>query len=91
MNLPFHYGLVTSKTIDAFINYMMTITPHPLEWSEWPMLGLLGRMERYIFKRRYDGIYIFDLNKTWSKLVLAARVIAAIEDPQVVQVDPRSQ
>ena len=55
------------------------------------MLGLLGRMERYIFKRRYDGIYIFDLNKTWSKLVLAARVIAAIEDPQVVQVDPRSQ
>jgi small subunit ribosomal protein SAe len=39
-------------------------------------------MERYVWKRRTDGIYIIDLQKTWEKLVLAARVIASIENPQ---------
>ncbi|XP_061361899.1 small ribosomal subunit protein uS2 [Gastrolobium bilobum] len=40
------------------------------------------QMERYIFKRRNDGIYIINLGKTWEKLQLAARVIVAIENPQ---------
>ncbi|GAB4836954.1 hypothetical protein Ancab_001867 [Ancistrocladus abbreviatus] len=40
------------------------------------------QMERYIFKRRSDGIYIINLAKTWEKLQLAARVIVAIENPQ---------
>jgi len=39
------------------------------------------QMRRYIFKRRKDGVHIFDLSKTWEKLVLAARVIVAIENP----------
>ncbi|CAH8359725.1 unnamed protein product [Eruca vesicaria subsp. sativa] len=39
-------------------------------------------MERYVFKRRNDGIYIFNLGKTWEKLMMAARVIVAIENPQ---------
>jgi len=39
-------------------------------------------MERYIWKRRQDGMYIIDLQKTWEKLVLAARIIVAIENPQ---------
>jgi len=39
-------------------------------------------MERYIWKRRQDGIYIINLQKTWEKLVLAARIIVAIENPQ---------
>eukprot|EP01092_Planopodium_desertum_P015960 TRINITY_DN87425_c0_g1_i1.p2 TRINITY_DN87425_c0_g1~~TRINITY_DN87425_c0_g1_i1.p2 ORF type:complete len:289 (-),score=71.28 TRINITY_DN87425_c0_g1_i1:77-943(-) len=38
-------------------------------------------MESYIWKRRVDGFYIMDLRKTWEKLVLAARVIVAIENP----------
>lgn len=41
-------------------------------------------MERYIWKRRSDGVYIFDLRKTWEKLVLAARVIVAIDNPAEV-------
>jgi len=41
-------------------------------------------MERYVWKRRNDGVYIFDLRKTWEKLVLAARIIVAIENPQDV-------
>merc|ERR1712063_143953 len=38
-------------------------------------------MSRYVFKRRQDGTYIFNLIKTWEKLVLAARIIAAVENP----------
>jgi len=38
-------------------------------------------MERYVWKRRNDGVYVINLQKTWEKLVLAARAIAAIENP----------
>jgi len=38
-------------------------------------------MERYVFKRRNDGVHIINLQKTWEKLLLAARVIAAVEHP----------
>lgn len=40
------------------------------------------QVERYVYKRRTDGIYIINLGKTWDKLQLAARVIVAIENPQ---------
>jgi len=39
------------------------------------------QMERYVYKRRNDGIYVLDLAKTWDKLALAARVIVSIENP----------
>ena len=38
-------------------------------------------MESYVYKRKGDGIHIINLRKTWEKLVLAARVIAGIENP----------
>jgi len=38
-------------------------------------------MDSYVWKRRVDGFYVIDLRKTWEKLVLAARVIVAIENP----------
>jgi len=38
-------------------------------------------MTRYVFKRRGDGVNVFNLLKTWEKLVLAARIIAAVENP----------
>jgi len=41
-------------------------------------------MDTYKWKRRADGVYIFDLNKTWAKLMLAARIIAAIDNPKDV-------
>jgi len=41
-------------------------------------------LEQYVWKRRSDGIYIIDLKKTWEKLILAARVIVAIENPNDV-------
>jgi len=43
--------------------------------------NLEAAMERYVYKRRQDGVHIINLQKTWEKLVLAARVIAAVENP----------
>lgn len=39
------------------------------------------QMESYVYKRKPDGVYIINLKKTWEKLLLAARAIAAIENP----------
>jgi len=39
------------------------------------------QMEAYVFKRKPDGVHIINLRKTWEKLLLAARAIAAIENP----------
>jgi len=39
------------------------------------------QMKQYIFKRRVDGVHIINVKKTWEKLLLAARAIAAIENP----------
>lgn len=41
-----------------------------------------AQMERYVYRRRSDGIYVFNLARTWEKLQLAARIIVAIENPQ---------
>jgi small subunit ribosomal protein SAe len=40
--------------------------------------------DRYVFKRNENGVHIIDLRKTWEKLVLAARVLVAIENPKDV-------
>jgi len=40
-----------------------------------------AHMSGYVFKRRADGVHLINLGKTWEKLVLAARIIAAIENP----------
>jgi len=42
------------------------------------------QMNRYMWKRKNDGIHLINLGKTWEKLVLAARVIVAIENPEDV-------
>jgi len=39
------------------------------------------QMEQYCYKRKSDGTYIINLRKTWEKLLLAARAIAAVENP----------
>jgi small subunit ribosomal protein SAe len=37
-------------------------------------------MAPYVWKRRSDGVHIINLGKTWEKLILAARIIAAVEN-----------
>lgn len=41
-------------------------------------------MQDYIWRRRNDGVHILNIGKTWEKLILAARVIVAIENPEDV-------
>jgi small subunit ribosomal protein SAe len=44
------------------------------------------QMNRYVWRRRVDGVHVLNLAKTWEKLVFAARVIVAIENPADVAV-----
>ena len=39
------------------------------------------QMTRYVWKRKPDGIHIINLGRTYDKLLLAARIIVAIEHP----------
>jgi len=39
------------------------------------------RMSPYVYKRTQEGVHIIHLGKTWEKLMVAARVIVAIENP----------
>jgi len=39
------------------------------------------RMKRYVFRRTTEGIHIIHLGKAWEKLMVAARVIVAVENP----------
>jgi len=45
-----------------------------------------SRMQRYVWKKRVDGQHIINLQYTWDKIVFAARIIAAIENPKDVAV-----
>lgn len=38
-------------------------------------------MNKYVYARTKDGVHVINLHMTWEKLVLAARIIAAIENP----------
>uniref|UniRef100_A0A8W4F8G1 40S ribosomal protein SA n=1 Tax=Sus scrofa TaxID=9823 RepID=A0A8W4F8G1_PIG len=42
--------------------------------------------EQYIYKRKSDGIYVINLQRTWEKLLLVARAVVAIENPADVSV-----
>jgi len=35
---------------------------------------------RYVWKRRLDGVFILNVQKIWEKIVLAARIIVAVEN-----------
>ncbi|KZF25270.1 ribosomal protein S2 [Xylona heveae TC161] len=43
--------------------------------------NLQVHMEPYLWKTRPDGINVINVGKTWYKIVLAARIIAAIDNP----------
>ncbi|MEM4295059.1 MAG: hypothetical protein QXV86_04750, partial [Candidatus Caldarchaeum sp.] len=43
-------------------------------------------MEQYIFKMRYDGVYLFDIKKILERLNLAARMISYYPLDKVVAV-----
>jgi len=48
------------------------------------------QMSPYIWRRRSDMIHIINISKTWDKIMMAARVIVAIENPaDVVAISAR--
>ena len=42
------------------------------------------QMKPYVFSRSKDGIHVIDMHATWEKLMLAARIIVAVENPSDV-------
>lgn len=68
-------GLDVLKATEDDITKMLAATTHiGSENSEITML-------QYVFKKRPEGPNIINLRKTWEKLMLAARAVAAIENP----------
>jgi small subunit ribosomal protein SAe len=47
-------------------------------------------MDPYMYKRNAEGIHIINLGKTWEKLMIAARIIAAVPNPSDVLVSLKS-
>lgn len=45
-----------------------------------------AKMKPYIYTRNKEGIFFLNLAKTWEKLMVAARIVAAIENPKDVLV-----
>ncbi|KJZ80202.1 hypothetical protein HIM_00052 [Hirsutella minnesotensis 3608] len=43
--------------------------------------NLQVHMEPYLWKTRADGVNVINIGKTWEKIVLAARIIVAIDNP----------
>ncbi|KAF1349957.1 ribosomal protein S2, flavodoxin-like domain-containing protein [Delphinella strobiligena] len=43
--------------------------------------NLQVHMEPYLWKTRPDGVNVINIGKTWEKIVLAARIIATIDNP----------
>ncbi|ERF69054.1 40S ribosomal protein S0 [Endocarpon pusillum Z07020] len=43
--------------------------------------NLQVHMDPYLWKTRPDGINVINIGKTWEKIVLAARIIAAVDNP----------
>jgi len=39
------------------------------------------QMSQYVYKRKNNGVCLFNIKKMWEKIVLAARAIAAVENP----------
>ncbi|KAL8650414.1 MAG: hypothetical protein Q9210_003835 [Variospora velana] len=48
--------------------------------------NLQVHMEPYLWKTRPDGINVINIGKTWEKIVLAARIIAAVDNPADIAV-----
>jgi len=41
-------------------------------------------MSKYVHSRTKDGVHVVDVHMLWEKLILAARVLVAVENPQDV-------
>ena len=78
-NKPTYISVCTFlKFSDADVRKMLVARAH------YGTKNLNFMMKDYVFRRNKEGVHIINLAKTWEKLVLAARMIVAIENPQDV-------
>jgi len=41
-------------------------------------------MKKYVFSKKHNGVHIFDIQKLYEKIKVAARIIASIPDPTTI-------
>lgn len=41
-------------------------------------------MNKYVWERKQSGVYMFNVQKQWEKIQVAARIIASIPDPTTI-------
>ena len=44
--------------------------------------NLTSAMKKYVYTRTNEGVHVINMHMTWEKLILAARILVAIENPQ---------
>lgn len=74
--MSFGQAFAYSKTKEEDIGLMLTANVH---------LGTENcsdLMDPYMYKRNQEGVHIINLGKSWEKLMVAARIIAAIPNPK---------
>lgn len=49
------------------------------------------QMRKYVYKMRSDGVAMFDVNKIYEKIQVAARIIASVDPDSVISVSSREQ
>jgi len=76
--MSFGQTFAYSKTKEQDIALMLTANVHV--GTE----NCSNLMDPYMYKRNAEGIHIINLAKTWEKLMIAARIIAAIPNPSDV-------
>ena len=69
---PFSYSQTKSKDI-----FSMLVTHCHLGAK-----NCTHKMMPYVYCRKNDGVHIFNLEKTWEKLMISARIIAGIKNPE---------
>lgn len=50
---------------------------------------LTKQMKGYVYKERDDGVYLFDVNKIYEKIQVAARIIASVDPDSVISVSSK--
>ncbi|XLS47335.1 hypothetical protein HN51_021693 [Arachis hypogaea] len=78
--------MATSAATTAEVSHQLSRKEQDIQMMLVAEVHLEGKncnfqMERYVFKRCNDCIYIINLGKTWENLQLATRIIVAIENP----------
>jgi len=69
-----------------------SVIPMPTEYSNLFLLAtchlggqsLNHKMSGYVFKRRKDKVWVFNIQTLWEKLITAARMIVSVEDRKKV-------